>query len=162
MIDLDREPVVPTQLVEYLRNDLDDLGVWQHRVEGAGNVEVTLVEFAHAAFGHGGLVAAVDLCNVVTLDALNRGIHSHPARKRDCEVVSERAQFAALVLEVVDELAVLAIFAHKNVFELENRSASREQGKKCQFQRVSFWRFKQLLAAIEGAPTCLLSPHRGV
>jgi len=48
---------------------------------------------------------------VVALDALDMGVHGKPSCEGDCEVVAERAEFAALVCEVVDEFAVFAVFS---------------------------------------------------
>jgi len=59
---------------------------------------------------------------VVALNALDVGVHGEPSCERDCEIVAEGAEFAALVCEVVDEFAVFAVFARKDFLELEDWS----------------------------------------
>ena len=63
-----------------------------------------------AAPGHLGLVSAVDAGDVVPLD-VPEAVEGGVAGKGDREVVPQRQDLAALVCEVVDQLAVLAVFA---------------------------------------------------
>jgi len=60
---------------------------------------------------------------VVAFDALDVGVHGQPSCKGDCKIIAEGAEFAALVCEVVDEFAVLAVFAREDFFEFENWAA---------------------------------------
>ena len=53
---------------------------------------------------------------MVALDVLDGRVHGKPSRKGDGEVVSEGADFAALVFEVVDKLGVFAVFTSEDFF----------------------------------------------
>lgn len=119
MVELDSVFALPTQLVKDLACDSQNLSVGNHRVVGTGNVEVALVELAHAALCHGGLVAAVDLCDVIALDVLDGSVHGEPSGEGDGQIVTQRAQLSTLVGQIVDELAVLAVLARENLLELE-------------------------------------------
>lgn len=57
---------------------------------------------------------------MVPLDVLDIAVHGKPTRKRHSQVISQGAVLASLVGQVVDELAVLAIFASQDILELEN------------------------------------------
>ena len=57
---------------------------------------------------------------MISLDALYTRVHGEPSCKGDCEVVSEGAEFAALVCEVVDEFAVFAVFAREDFFQFKD------------------------------------------
>jgi len=71
------------QTVQDLRSDPQDLGIREHRIVGAGDIEITLVKFPHPAFGHSGLIAAVHLGDVVAFYVLDRWVHGEPACERD-------------------------------------------------------------------------------
>ncbi|KAI3488264.1 hypothetical protein L1887_47803 [Cichorium endivia] len=120
VVDLDGE-ALDAEGVERLDEDAEHLGVGNHGVVDAGDVDVALVELAEAALGHGGLVATVDLGDVVALDvAVLGGVHGDEAGKGHGEIVAQRAELATLVLEVVDELGVLAVLAGEDLLELED------------------------------------------
>ena len=122
VVDLDSVLSLPLgQIFKYLLDDPQYLSVWQHGVVLACNVKVALVELAHTAFRHGRLVSSVDLGDVVAFDVLRR-ILGAEAREGNGEVVAQRADLAALVGKVVDELAVFAIFAGECLSELEDGS----------------------------------------
>lgn len=110
--------------IQRLAEDVQDLGVGNHGVVGAGNVKVALVELAHAALAHHGLVAAVYFCDVVALH-VGEAVHGDVARKGDREVVAQRALLAALVVQVVDQLRVLAVLARQDVAELKHGRVNR-------------------------------------
>lgn len=59
---------------------------------------------------------------MVAFDVLDLRVHGEPASEGNRKVVAEGAELAALVGEVVDELAILAIFAGENLLELKYRS----------------------------------------
>lgn len=101
MVDLDgiRTDV---QGVEDLHRNAEDLRVGEHGVVDARDVKIALVELAHAALCHCGLVAAVDLGDLVAFDGLDCGVHCEPARERDGKVIAEGTDLTALVGEVVD------------------------------------------------------------
>ncbi|KAI6772576.1 hypothetical protein HG530_003534 [Fusarium avenaceum] len=122
VVQLDCVSAVPTKSLEYFCNDAEDFGVGKHGVVGAGNVEIALVEFSHTALGHGGLISAVDLGNVISLDVLDLLVHGEEAGERDCQVISQRADLTTLIGKIIDELAVLSIFTREDLSELENRS----------------------------------------
>ena len=71
-------------------------------IVGSGNVEIALVEFPHAPLGHGGLVAPVHFGDVVALYGLNGRVHGEPSCEWYGKVVAEGAEFAALILQVVN------------------------------------------------------------
>jgi hypothetical protein len=118
---------LPAQALEHIVDNLEDLGVGNHGVVGTRDIEIALVEFPHAALCHGGLVTAVDLCDLVALEVLHAGVHGEVAGQRDCQVVAQRAQLTTLVLQVVDELRVLSIFAAENLLELEDGRVERRR-----------------------------------
>jgi len=122
VVQLDCVFALPAQLVEDFTCDSQNLSIGDHRIVGTGNVEIALVELAHAALGHGGLVTAVDLCDVVALDVLDGSVHGEPSGEGDGQVVTQRAQLSTLVGEVVDELAVLTVLAREDLLELEDRT----------------------------------------
>lgn len=116
---------LPAESVKNVGGNLEDFGIGDHSVVGACDVDVALIELAHAALGHGGLVAAVHLCDLVALEALHARVHGKPSGERDCQVVAQRAQLPALILQVVDQLGVFSIFAAQDVLELEDGSIER-------------------------------------
>jgi len=59
---------------------------------------------------------------VIALDVLDAAIHGKPSGEGNRKVIAEGAELAALVREVVDELAIFAVLAGEDVFELEDRS----------------------------------------
>jgi hypothetical protein len=102
VVDLNRVRV-PLEGVEHVGRNLEDLGVRNHSVVGASNVEIALVEFPHATFGHCRLVATIHLGDLVAFEALHTRVHGEPTRERDSKIVTQRAEFTTLVLQVVDE-----------------------------------------------------------
>jgi len=68
------------------------------------------------------LISSVDFGDVIALDVLDAAVHGEPSCEGDRKVIAERAELAALVREVVDELAIFAVLAGEDVFELEDRS----------------------------------------
>jgi hypothetical protein len=116
---------VPVERVKNVGCDLEDFGIGDHGVVGACDVEIALVELSHAAFGHSRLVTAVDLGDLVALEALHTRVHGKPPCKRDGEIVTQRAELSALVLQVVDQLRVLPIFAAENLLELKDGRVER-------------------------------------
>lgn len=85
------------------------------------NETYALVELSHAALGHGGLIATVDLGDVVALDVLVLlSVHGQEAGKRNSQIVTKRTLLASLVLEIIDQLAVLAVLSRENLLELED------------------------------------------
>lgn len=119
MIYLDRVRV-PLERVKDIGCDLEDFGIRNHGVVGACNVEIALVELPHAALGHGRLVAAVHLGNLVALEALHTRVHGEPSCERDSKIVAQRAKLPALILQVINEFRVLSIFAAQNLLEFED------------------------------------------
>lgn len=61
---------------------------------------------------------------MIAFYVLDLGVLGQPAGERNSEVVAKGADFAALVGEVVDELAVFAIFAGEDFTELEDGAGS--------------------------------------
>ena len=125
VVDLDAVAALPAELLEDLGHDAQDLRVRHHGVELAGDVEVALVELAHAALADGRLVPAVDLGDVVALDAADVRVHGEPAGERHRQVVAQRADLAALILQVVDQLGVLAILAGQDLAQFEDGRVER-------------------------------------
>ncbi|KAI6766463.1 hypothetical protein HG531_011685 [Fusarium graminearum] len=121
VIQLYRVSTVPAKPLKDFCDDAENLGVGQHGVVGSSNVEIALVEFSHTALGHGGLISTVDLGNVVSLDVLDLLVHGEEAGEGDGQVISQGADLTTLVGEIVDELAVLSIFAGENLSKLEDR-----------------------------------------
>lgn len=120
VVDLDVIAAVPAQLLEDFGDDAQDLGIGDHGIEGTGDIEIALVELAHATLAHGGLIATVHLGDVVALHAADIRVHGEPAGEGDGEIVAERADFSTLVLKVVNELGVLAILTGENLAQLED------------------------------------------
>ena len=98
MVDLDQKLALPSQPLKHLARDPQNLRVGQHGVVRSGDVEVALVEFPHAPFGHGGLISPIHLGDVVALDVLHRRVHREPSGEWYRQVVPERAYLAALVV----------------------------------------------------------------
>ena len=84
----------------------------------------TLVELSVSAAADGGVVPAVDLPDVVALDLADL-VHGDVAGEGDGEVVAEGEDLAALVLQVVDQLGVLAVLARQHLLQLEDRRVDR-------------------------------------
>ena len=137
VVDLDRVAAVPSQLLEDLANNAQHLGIGNHRVEGTGDIEVTLVELAHPALADGGLITTVHLGDVVPLDAADIRVHGEPAGKGHGQVVAQRADLTTLVLQVVDELGVLAILASQDLAQLKDRGI--EGGTAVALEDVRRW-----------------------
>ncbi len=113
---------IQLQAAEGLHNDTQDLCVRHHGVKGARNVKVALVKLAEPASANSGLVAAVYLGDLVALDLLDVCARGEPAGKGDGEVVAQGAELAALVLQVVEELGVLAVFVGEDIAQLKHGS----------------------------------------
>jgi hypothetical protein len=124
VVDLDCVRV-PVKRIENLGSDLEDFGIGDHGVVGARDVEVALVELSHAALGHSRLITAVDLGDLVALEALHTWVHGEPSCKRDSEIVTQRAELPTLILQVVDQLRVLPIFAAEDLLQLEDGRVER-------------------------------------
>lgn len=115
MVYLDGELALPLrQLLEHLLYNSQNLCVGQHRIKLAGNIEVALIEFAHATFRHGRLIPSIYLRDMVSLDILD-SILSAESCKWNGQVVSQGADLTTLVGEVIYELAVFAVFAGKRL-----------------------------------------------
>lgn len=68
MIQLDH--IVPNvEGIQHLGHYLDALGIRQHGIVGAGNIEITLIELTVATPSHGGIITTIDLGNVISLNA---------------------------------------------------------------------------------------------
>lgn len=128
MVQLDRVPSVPSELLKHLRCDLQNLRVRDHGIEiGSRDIEIALVELPHPSLRNGRLISPVHLGDVVPLHAADVRVHGEPPREGDGQVVAERAQLAALVLEVVDELRVLAVLAREDLAQLEDGRVERRR-----------------------------------
>jgi hypothetical protein len=80
-----------------------------------------LRKFPHPALRHDGVVSPIDLSDLPKLGlCVRRTAHSEVSRKRDSVIVSECKLLSTLVLEIEDELRVLAILASKDVLPLKN------------------------------------------
>jgi len=119
MVELDLE-ITDAELSEDVDEDLEHLGVGDHGGVIASDVKIALVELPKAALIHLGLVPSVDLSDVESLD-LFHSLRSNESCKRNSQIVPERGKFTALVLQVVDELGVLAVLAHECFSQLEDR-----------------------------------------
>jgi hypothetical protein len=124
VIYLDRVRV-PVKRIEDVGSDLEDFCIGDHGIVRARDVEIALIELSHATLGHRRLVTAVDLGDLVALEALHTRIHGEPSCKRDGEIVTQRAELPALILQVVDQLGVLPIFAAEDFLEFEDRRVER-------------------------------------
>ena len=58
---------------------------------------------------------------MVAFHTAHVGVHREPTGKGNSQIVAKGAELAALILKIVDELRVLAIFPRENVAELEDR-----------------------------------------
>jgi hypothetical protein len=87
VVDLDCVSI-PVQGIKDIGRNLEHFGIGNHGIVRASNVKITLVKLPHAALGHGRLVAAVHLGNLVTLEALHTRVHGEPACKRDSQVIA--------------------------------------------------------------------------
>jgi hypothetical protein len=106
--------------LEHLNNDAQYLGISDHGVVEARNVEITLVELAKSAPGYRWLVSPVDSGDLVALN-LGHTTHGQPASKWNRQVESQRADFTTLVGQIVHETRILAVLFRENGFELEDR-----------------------------------------
>lgn len=88
MVDLDRI-CVPLERVKDVGCNLKHLGIGDHGIVRACNVKIALVKLSHAALGHGRLVAAVHLGNLVSLEALHTGVHGEPSCEGNSQVVAQ-------------------------------------------------------------------------
>ena len=72
-------------------------------------ITYTLVKLSVSASAHGRVVSPVDLGDLVPLDVLDL-VHGDVSGERDSQVVAESQDLTTLVLQVVDQLRVLAVF----------------------------------------------------
>lgn len=113
------DEVADLERLQDVNNDGEQVSVRNHDTVGAGDVEVALVELTEAASLHLRVITSVHLSDVEALDRRN-AVLGHISCEGHGQIVAQREQLAALVLEVVDELALFAVLARERLLELED------------------------------------------
>ena len=73
----------------------------------------TLIKFSVSASAHGRVISPVDLGDLVPLDVLDL-VHGDVPSEGDGQVVAEGQDLTTLILQVVDQLRVLAVLASQD------------------------------------------------
>ena len=92
-------------------HDADEISFRQRCLfKGLAKLSYALVKLAISSTAHGRIVSPINFGDLVSLDVLDL-VHGNVSGKRNSQVVAQGQNFAALILEIVDQLGVLAVFA---------------------------------------------------
>lgn len=99
-----------------------DLGIRNHCVVFPSDVEIALIELSISPSGDGRLIPPIHLTYVESLYFLNIGVVGHEPCEGYGQVIPQRTDFASLILQVIYQLRILAVFACQDFLQLKNRS----------------------------------------